>query len=72
MSARISFAKNPVLIGEQPSRTSILLVEDNVDLNLAMCEILESCGFDIISAENGLEDLKHFKYEFPMSFSATS
>lgn len=65
MSARISFAKNPVLIGEQPSRTSILLVEDNVDLNLAMCEILESCGFDIISAENGLEALKALQVRIP-------
>ena len=35
------------MIDEEPIRTVVLLVEDNIDLNLAMREILESCGYEV-------------------------
>lgn len=44
---------------------SILVVEDNPDLNTAICEILESYGFRVNSAANGVEALERLKRVVP-------
>jgi two-component system, sensor histidine kinase and response regulator len=44
---------------------SILVVEDNPDLNTAICEILESYGFRVSSAANGVEALDRLKRVVP-------
>lgn len=36
----------------------ILIIEDNSDLNLAICEILSAYGYPVKSARNGVEGLK--------------
>ncbi len=50
---------------ETPNSASILVVEDNPDLNTAICEILESYGFKVNSATNGSEALERLKWEIP-------
>ncbi len=49
---------------EQP-KTTILVVEDNVDLNMAICEILESYAFIAHSAKDGYEALDWLKDHKP-------
>ncbi len=49
---------------EQP-KTKILVVEDNVDLNMAICEILESYEFIAHSAKDGYEALDWLKDHKP-------
>jgi signal transduction histidine kinase len=44
---------------------SILVIEDNADLNLALCEILGSYGYRIRSAANGFEALDSIRAEKP-------
>ena len=44
---------------------SILVVEDNPDLNTAICEILESYGFRVSSAANGVDALDRLKLVVP-------
>lgn len=44
---------------------SILVVEDNPDLNMAICEILQSYGFEIASAGNGFEALEVLEHHRP-------
>lgn len=50
---------------EAPQNACILVVEDNPDLNTAICEILESYGFKVISASNGFEALERLKRQIP-------
>ncbi len=50
---------------EIPNSASILVVEDNPDLNTAICEILESYGFKVNSATNGSEALDRLKWQIP-------
>ena len=50
---------------ETQPNAAILVVEDNPDLNTAICEILESYGFKISSASNGFEALEHLKRHTP-------
>jgi two-component system, sensor histidine kinase and response regulator len=45
--------------------TTILVVEDNVDLNMAICEILESYSFVSHSAKDGYEALDWLKAHKP-------
>lgn len=45
--------------------TTILVVEDNVDLNMAICEILESYNFVAHSAKDGYEALTWLKVNKP-------
>ncbi len=40
---------------ESPPQATILVVEDNVDLNMAICEILESFEFNVFSSKDGFE-----------------
>src|SRR4051812_31020176 len=47
------------------NNASILVVEDNPDLNTAICEILESYGFKVNSANNGSEALERLKRQIP-------
>ena len=53
---------NPVDIS--PS-ASVLVVEDNPDLNVAICEILETYGFATVSAEDGFEALESLEKQTP-------
>ncbi|MCX6044767.1 MAG: response regulator [Chloroflexi bacterium] len=53
------------MVTETPNSASILVVEDNPDLNTAICEILESYGFKVTSATNGSEALERLKWEIP-------
>ncbi|MCB0106665.1 MAG: response regulator [Caldilineaceae bacterium] len=49
-----------------PSTTAtILVVEDNVDLNMAICEILESFEFEVHSAKDGFDALGWLKGNKP-------
>ena len=50
---------------ETQPNAAILVVEDNPDLNTAICEILESYGFKISSASNGFEALEQLKRHTP-------
>jgi len=45
--------------------TTILVVEDNIDLNMAICEILESYNFVAHSAKDGFEALDWLKTNRP-------
>jgi two-component system, sensor histidine kinase and response regulator len=45
------------------ANASILVVEDNPDLNFALCEILSSYGYQVRAAHNGFEAL-NFLHEF--------
>lgn len=49
---------------ERPT-TTILVVEDNIDLNMAICEILESYSFVAHSAKDGFEALTWLKSNKP-------
>ena len=49
---------------ERPA-TTILVVEDNIDLNMAICEILESYNFLAHSAKDGFEALNWLKDHKP-------
>lgn len=49
---------------ERPT-TTILVVEDNIDLNMAICEILESYNFVAHSAKDGFEALNWLKSHKP-------
>jgi two-component system response regulator FlrC len=42
-------------------KNRILVVDDDHSMRLALCESLESCGYDIVAAENGREALDLFK-----------
>lgn len=53
------------MIDEEPIRTVVLLVEDNIDLNLAMREILESCGYEVLAAENGVQAIRVLEEQIP-------
>src|SRR4051812_19407540 len=50
---------------EIQNSASILVIEDNPDLNRAICEILESYGFKVNSATNGSEGLDRLKWQIP-------
>lgn len=43
----------------------ILVVEDNLDLNMALCEILESYDYRITSAHNGIDALARMREQTP-------
>lgn len=47
------------------SEATILVVEDNIDLNAAICEILESYSFQALSAKDGFEALTNLKERRP-------
>ena len=42
-------------------KNRILVVDDDHAMRLALSESLESCGYDIVAAENGREALELFK-----------
>jgi signal transduction histidine kinase len=46
-------------------RATILVVEDNVDLNMAICEILESFNFEVHSSKDGFDALDWLKNSKP-------
>ncbi|MEZ4616609.1 MAG: response regulator [Caldilineaceae bacterium] len=46
-------------------RARILVVEDNVDLNMAICEILESFNFEVNSSKDGFDALDWLKDNTP-------
>ncbi|MBX3015594.1 MAG: response regulator [Caldilineaceae bacterium] len=50
---------------QERASTTILVVEDNVDLNMAICEILESYDFIAYSAKDGFEALDWLKTNKP-------
>ncbi|MEZ4711702.1 MAG: response regulator [Caldilineaceae bacterium] len=50
---------------ELGNKETILVVEDNADLNMALCEILESYNFEVRSATNGQEALDSMSSELP-------
>ncbi|MEZ4736115.1 MAG: response regulator [Caldilineaceae bacterium] len=50
---------------QEHSTTTILVVEDNIDLNMAICEILESYNFVAHSAKDGYEALAWLKDQKP-------
>ncbi|MCG8577617.1 MAG: response regulator [Flavobacteriales bacterium] len=45
--------------------TKLLLIEDDLDVRENVSEILELSGYDVISAENGVEGVKLAKKEIP-------
>ncbi len=47
------------------SQASVLVVEDNVDLNAAVCEILESYGYRTSSATDGFAALEELEKQIP-------
>jgi len=50
---------------DQTKKESILVVEDNLDLNMALCEILSSYKYQIRSANNGVDALKLMRSDPP-------
>ena len=50
---------------EITSNALILVVEDSADLNLALCEILASYGYRVLSAHDGYEALDVLRSERP-------
>ncbi|MCB0063135.1 MAG: response regulator [Caldilineaceae bacterium] len=50
---------------ESPKRATILVVEDNIDLNMAICEILESFDFKVFSSKDGFEARDWLKEQQP-------
>ncbi len=44
---------------------AILVVEDSPELNFALCEILQSYGYGVRSAQNGFEALELLRHETP-------
>ncbi len=53
------------MIEEEAVSTVVLLVEDNIDLNMAMREILESCGYEVLTAENGIQAIRVLEDQIP-------
>ncbi|MCB0144803.1 MAG: response regulator, partial [Caldilineaceae bacterium] len=47
------------------NKETILVVEDNADLNMALCEILESYNYEVRSAANGQEALDSMSGSLP-------
>lgn len=37
------------------NKYNILIIEDDIDLRLTLCEILEISGYNVVTASNGLE-----------------
>ncbi len=54
-----------MISSQEKPKTTILVVEDNVDLNMAICEILESYEFIAHSAKDGFEALAWLKDHKP-------
>ena len=55
-----------------PSKTRVLLVEDDSDLRLTLCEYLESRNFAVSSARNGYEAIQLLgsrKHQFDIIFT---
>jgi len=52
-------------LSQESPITTILVVEDNIDLNMAICEILESYNFVAHSAKDGYEALTWLKNQKP-------
>lgn len=50
---------------QPPTNATILVVEDNVDLNMAICEILESFNFAVHSSKDGFDALDWLKNNKP-------
>lgn len=50
---------------QSPPRATILVVEDNPDLNMAICEILESFNFAVHSSKDGFDALEWLKDNKP-------
>lgn len=50
---------------QSPPPATILVVEDNADLNMAICEILESFQFEVHSSKDGFEALEWLKDSRP-------
>ena len=50
---------------QSPPRATILVVEDNPDLNMAICEILESFNFAVHSSKDGFDALEWLKGNKP-------
>ncbi|MCB0123477.1 MAG: response regulator [Caldilineaceae bacterium] len=50
---------------QPPTSATVLVVEDNVDLNMAICEILESFEFEVHSAKDGYDALEWLKENKP-------
>ncbi len=50
---------------QSPPRATILVVEDNPDLNMAICEILESFNFAVHSSKDGFDALDWLKDNKP-------
>ena len=50
---------------ENSQSATILVVEDNPDLNIAICEILETYGFTTFSAADGFEALESLEKQTP-------
>ncbi len=54
-----------MLATQSPTSATILVVEDNVDLNMAICEILESFNFVVHSSKDGFDALEWLKNNKP-------
>ena len=66
-------APSKVMIGEVFSgKHRVLIVDDDTDLRLTLCEYLESLNFSVCSARNGTEAINLFqtkKHSFDMIFT---
>ncbi len=54
-----------MLATQAPTNATVLVVEDNVDLNMAICEILESFNFVVHSSKDGFDALDWLKNNKP-------
>lgn len=54
-----------MMLTQSPPRATILVVEDNPDLNMAICEILESFSFAVHSSKDGFDALDWLKDHKP-------
>jgi len=54
-----------MLATQSSTSATILVVEDNVDLNMAICEILESFNFEVHSSKDGFDALEWLKNNKP-------
>jgi CheY-like chemotaxis protein len=52
---------------EQDARKRVLLVEDDRDVREALMQVLEFEGYDVASAENGLEAMERLRGHAPPS-----
>ena len=57
---------------EITSNALILVVEDSVDLNMALCEILASYGYRVLTAYDGYAALDVLRASCPTLSCATS